>query len=217
MSVEPSVVARSGRQLARNERPDLERLVPADARDVLDVGCGLGLLGAALKRRGVTRVVGVELTPEAAREAREVLDEVLSVDVEAAELPFPDGSFDCLVYGDVLEHLVDPWRVLREHRRLVRPGGRVIVSVPNVGYWRVVADLARGRFEYAAYGTLDATHLRFFTGATLERLCEQAGLRVIRVETGLPPRSLSGLLDRLTHGRLAHLLVWRYVVVAEPA
>src|SRR3954466_2739730 len=102
------LVARSGSPPALNERPDLERLVPREARSVLDVGCGPGLLGAALKRRGVERVVGVELTPEAARRAAEVLDEVVVADVDVDELPFEDASFDCVIYGDVLEHLIDP-------------------------------------------------------------------------------------------------------------
>lgn len=210
----PALVARSGRQFVENDRSDLEALVPTDAKSVLDVGCGPGQLGAALKRRGVARVVGVELNPEAARAAGGVLDEVVSCDIETEELPFPDESFDCLVYGDVLEHLVDPWAVLQSHRRLVKPGGSVLVSIPNVAYWRVVLGLLRGRFEYASHGTLDATHLRFFTRAGIEQLCGQAGLDVVRVHTSLG-NGKSARLNRLAHGRLEHLLVWRYVVVAR--
>lgn len=210
-----ALVFRAGRQLAENDRPDLEALVPAEATAVLDVGCGPGRLGAALKRRGVARVVGVELTPEAAAAAAEVLDEVVTVDLDRAELPFPPGSFDCIVYGDVLEHLVDPWGVLRAHRPLLRTGGVVLVSIPNVAYWRVAADLLRGRFEYRGAGSLDATHLRFFTRRSIVALCEQAGLEVERVVTSVPPGTRSDLLNRVTGGRLEHLLVWRYVVVAR--
>ncbi len=210
------IVARSGRQLAENERGDLEVLVPAGAQAVLDVGCGLGQLGAALKRRGVQRVVGIELNPVSAAAAAEVLEEVLTCDVETTPLPFADQTFDCIVYGDVLEHLVDPWTVLREHRRLVKPGGRILVSAPNVAYWRVVVALLGGRWDYQRCGTLDATHLRFFTRSSLEALCEQAGFRVDRVHTYLPRRGKSYWLNRLTAGRLQHLLVWRYIVEARP-
>jgi methionine biosynthesis protein MetW len=213
IDVSPLIV-RSGRQFAENDRPDLEALVPSDARIVLDVGCATGHLGAALKRRGVERVVGIELNPEAAREAEAVLDEVVCGNVDADELPWPDESFDCVVYGDVLEHLVDPWQVLRAQYRLVKPGGCVLVSIPNVGYWRVVVGLLRGRFEYTPDGSLDATHLRFFTRASVEELCRQAGLELVEVETSLD-RGKSARLNRLTRGRLEHLLVWRYVVVAR--
>jgi methionine biosynthesis protein MetW len=210
-------VARSGSQFVENDRPDLANLVPVSASSVLDVGCGPGQLGAELKRRGVARVVGIELNPDAARVAAERLDQVLTLDVEFDELPFADGEFDCIVYGDVIEHLVDPWAMLRAHRRLAADGATVIVSTPNIGYWRVVVDLLRGRWEYRSYGTMDATHLRFFTRRSLVRLCEQAGLHVVRVHTSVPRNSKSGLLNRLTGGRLEHLLVWRYIVEATPA
>lgn len=182
---------------------------------MLDVGCGQGILGAALKRRGAERVVGIELNPVAAEVARGVLDDVLVCDVEQTELPFEHGSFDVLLYGDVLEHLVDPWAVLRAHRVLLRPGGRVIVSVPNIGYWEVIRDLLRGRWEYASHGTLDATHLRFFTRRGLEALIRGAGLEVESVVTSIPARGKAAWLNRLTRERFEHLLVWRYVVVAR--
>jgi predicted kinase len=117
----------------------------------------------------------------------------------------------------VVEHLIDPWAVLRAHRRFAADGATVIVSTPNIGYWRVIGDLLRGRWEYRSCGTMDATHLRFFTRRSLVQLCEQAGLRVVRVHTSVPRNSKSGLLSRLTGGRLEHLLVWRYVVEATPA
>src|SRR5688572_21810834 len=94
-------------------RPDVAALVPPGCRRVLEVGCGAGRLGEALRRRG-HHVTGIELVPAAAEEARRRLDRVVTADVEAGGLPFPPGSFDAVVFADVLEHLVDPWRVLRE-------------------------------------------------------------------------------------------------------
>lgn len=198
------------------ERPDLEELVPRDARSVLDVGCGSGSLGAALKRRGVDRVVGIESDPDAARLARDRLDEVLELDLERDALPLPDGLFDCIVYGDVIEHLVDPWRIVREQRRLVAPGGRIVVSTPNVAHWPIVLALLRGRWTYTRAGPMDVTHLRWFTRSSLEALLAQAGYRVLEDHSHLP-RGKARIADRLTRGRLRHLLVWRHVVVAVPA
>jgi SAM-dependent methyltransferase len=208
---------RSGSQFAVNERPDIEALVPPGTQALLDVGCGTGRLGASLKALGIPRVVGVELNPRAAEQARAALDEVVLADVERDELPFEDASFDCIVYGDVLEHLVDPWATLVRQRRLLAPAGAVIVSIPNVGHWRNVLNVARGRWEYAAFGPLDATHLRFFTWSGIEQLLDQAGYRVEQVTTPIAPGSKSWLLNRITRRRLEHLLVWRYVVLARPA
>lgn len=210
------LVARSGVQVATNDRPDLERLVPAGARRVLDVGCAYGALGHALKRRGVETVVGIELNPEAARRAAELIDTVIVCDVELKSPQFDEGWFDCIVYGDILEHLVDPWAVLRKHRRFLAPGGVALISIPNIGYWPVLRMLLRGQWRYTSSGTLDRTHLRFFTLSGIEELCRQAGLGIERVHTGLPRRSLSGRLNRITGGRFEHLLVWRYVVEARP-
>jgi 2-polyprenyl-3-methyl-5-hydroxy-6-metoxy-1,4-benzoquinol methylase len=211
------LTARSGSQFAVNERPDIEALVPRGTQALLDVGCGTGRLGASLKALGIPRVVGVELNPEAADHARAALDEVVVTDVERDDLPFEDGSFDCIVYGDVLEHLTDPWTTLSRQRRLLTPDGAAIVSIPNVAYWRNVLNLARGRWEYTESGMLDATHLRFFTWSTIEQLLDQAGYRVERVKTPIGRASKSRLLNRITGGRLEHLLVWRYVVLARPA
>jgi len=208
--------ARSGSQFAVNERPDIEALVPPQTRALLDVGCGTGRLGASLKALGIPRVVGVDLNPAAAEQARALLDEVVVADIERDELPFEDASFDCIVYGDVLEHLVDPWATLDKQRRYLDPAGSVIVSIPNVAHWRNVLDVVRGRWEYTPSGMLDATHLRFFTWSGIEQLLDQAGYRIEHVKTPIARGSKSALLNRITRRRLEHLLVWRYVVVARP-
>jgi SAM-dependent methyltransferase len=214
--VKQRLTARSGSQFAVNERPDIEELVPPHTQALLDVGCGTGRLGGSLKTLGIPRVVGVELNPRAAAEARAMLDEVVVADIEKDPLPFADGSFDCIVYGDILEHLVDPWTTLHSQRRLLTPAGAVVVSIPNVAYWRNVLGILRGRWEYTASGTLDATHLRFFTWAGIEQLLDQAGYRVERVKTPLVRGGKAWILNRITRGRLEHLLTWRYVVVARP-
>ena len=170
-----------------------------------------------MKALGIPRVVGVELNPEAAEQARVALDEVVVADVERDELPFEDASFDCIVYGDVLEHLTDPWTTLATQRRLLTSDGAAIVSIPNIAYWRNVLNLLRGRWDYTESGMLDATHLRFFTWSSIEQLLDQAGYRAERVKTPIARGSRSWLLNRITRRRLEHLLVWRYVVLARPA
>src|SRR5688572_27606678 len=107
-------------------------------RDVLDVGCANGYLGKVLKDRGCT-VVGVEIDAEAARDAKEVLDEVVVGSLEELDLAerFGPERFDVVVFGDVLEHLRDPLVTLRQARRVLRPSGHIVISLPNVAHGSV--------------------------------------------------------------------------------
>jgi SAM-dependent methyltransferase len=93
-----------------------------------------------------------------------------------------EERFDVIVFADVLEHLLDPVGTLHGYLRFLAPGGRVLVSVPNVAVWNVRAGLLLGRFQYTATGTLDRTHLRFFTRANLRRALGDAGLRVEQID-----------------------------------
>lgn len=160
------------------DRPELLALIPADARDVVDVGCGAGRLGRSLKARQPARVVGVERDPGAAAAARSHLDLVLEGDIESLEWPFPPASFDAVVCGDVLEHLRDPLAVVRRIRAWLRPSGTLVVSLPNVRHHSVVRGLLTGDWTYEPAGLLDHTHLRFFTRREIEKLLYRAGFAV---------------------------------------
>ena len=164
-------------------RPEIVGLVPAGARRVLDLGCSTGWLAAALKERGDVEVVGIEREPAYAAIAQEHCDRVVVADVEDIRAHPPDlGRFDCLVAADVLEHLVDPWRALEAYVRLLEPGCRAVVSLPNAAHWTTFAALARGTWPRRPEGIHDATHLRWFTLRDAVELCEGAGLRVEHVE-----------------------------------
>lgn len=159
-------------------RPEVAALVPLDARRVLDVGCGGGALGALLKRRPGVEVVGIETDPEAAAVARGRLDDVLVVDVEKLDcLPVLPRSFDCIVFADVLEHLVDPERVVARLLPYLSETGTVVASIPNVRHQDVLLDLlVNGRWRYQPAGILDATHLRFFTLYEIAAMFDRLGL-----------------------------------------
>lgn len=165
-------------------RPEVQELVPADARNILDLGCSIGALGGALKRRQTTSVVGVELSEGFAVEARARLDRVIIEDLEAfvrAPAP-PEAPFDCLVAADVLEHLVDPWSTLRHGVGMLAPGATVVVSLPNVFYWKsLTRAIVSRRWPRDDEGIFDRTHLRWFGTGDAYELLASAGLMSIKV------------------------------------
>jgi 2-polyprenyl-3-methyl-5-hydroxy-6-metoxy-1,4-benzoquinol methylase len=188
-------------------RPEVLGRVPSDARFVIDVGCASGALGRALKaaRPGV-QVRGIEPVAEQAARASLFLDDVYvgsADDTLPAHWPAPD----CVIFADVLEHLVDPWATVRRFRSIIPAGGTLVASIPNVANRLVLGGLWRHRWDYASHGILDRTHLRFFTRDTALEMFEQADFsirRVGRVMEGLGQKPLGrfvrGLIDR-EHGR----------------
>jgi SAM-dependent methyltransferase len=162
-------------------RPELRALVPAAARRVLDVGCGSGGLGAALKRERGCEVVGLEGFPEAAQRARERLDDALCVDLDALDAT-PPGRFDAIVFGDVLEHLRDPARLIGTLLPSLADDGVLVCSIPNVKHWTVLYPLLVGdRWTYEEHGLLDRTHVHFFTAREAARMLDALGLEIAQL------------------------------------
>lgn len=171
-------------------------LLPAGGR-VLDVGCASGGLLALLRPRA-GHLAGLELSATAARAAAQIADEVVCGALEDPGLPFQAGSYDLVVLADVLEHLSDPAAGLARAVAWCRPGGAVLVSVPNVAHWHARLTLLRGRWPQAASGTFDASHLRWFTFDSLRALLEGAGLVGVELHPIVP-----ALRNHLPSERLA--------------
>jgi 2-polyprenyl-3-methyl-5-hydroxy-6-metoxy-1,4-benzoquinol methylase len=145
---------------------------------------------------------------------------VLIGDVEAMELPFPAGSFDVVLAGDVIEHLRDPGRFLTRIRPLIRPGGRLVLTTPNVANWAVRLGLLAGRWRYTDRGILDRTHTHFFTKKTLEETLDRAGYRIVEFDVTAPvPKARVPRVERAAHavaGLRPSLLAYQFVVAATP-
>lgn len=169
-----------------HERPELVALVPHGVGRVLDVGCGSGALGAAIRReRPGCTVTGIEWFEDALERARTRLDETWRIDLNAFEdLPAGHGAFDAIVCGDVLEHLLDPERVLGVLRPYLAPDGRLVISIPNVRHWSVLFPLlVHDRWEYTDAGLLDRTHVHLFTVTEMALMLDRAGYAVAGVDS----------------------------------
>jgi 2-polyprenyl-3-methyl-5-hydroxy-6-metoxy-1,4-benzoquinol methylase len=202
-------------------RTEIEPHLPARVTRMLDLGCGEGATTAFVKaKRDVQWAGGIEIMPDAGRAAEAVCDRVWVGNIETMR---PDdeiapGSLDLILCLDVLEHLADPWSVVQRLSPLLAPGGRLIVSVPNIRNWKFIWRLlTRADFNYTKAGLLDRTHLRFFVRHTAAALATSGGLTLVAAVNAHPwPISDGrGILSKLTFGRLDDLMIKQFMVVAE--
>jgi SAM-dependent methyltransferase len=166
-----------------NAHSVLHRLVceaGGTSMSILEVGCSAGYVGATFVAKG-HRVTGVEPDPAAAEAARNVLQEVHCEGIAEFLQRAPTGQYDAILFGDVLEHLPDPAETLRRCTPLLAPGGVVAISLPCGTHGSIRAMLLEGRWDYADYGLLDRTHLRFFSRTGVQELFAAAGMQITRM------------------------------------
>lgn len=159
---------------------------------ILDIGCSRGLMLERFRRYAGVEFVAIELDPEMIELAR-----ARGIDAEphqinvledgqiAARLPYADASFDVVLAAEIIEHIVDTQSFLAEIHRVLRPGGVVFLSTPNILWWKYRLDLLAGRYldmlDYRLRFGDDFGHVRAFTPALLRELVEEAGFAEIRL------------------------------------
>lgn len=201
-----------------NVRRDILPLLGGPYGKALEIGCGAGGTLRHLRDTGLCAWVGGVEPTAAADEAAGHLDQTWHAPVEdllaAGALP----QADLILCLDVLEHLVNPWQVLRQLAALLPPGGTLIASIPNIRHYKVSLPLVlEGRWEYQDSGIMDSTHLRFFTRASAQALFAQAGLVVadLRGNANLKPWKNKWILNKLSGGRLEDLYTVQFLIRAQ--
>ena len=151
-------------------RKEIVDVVPMEAKKILDVGCGAGATGLELINRQSCQMHGIELNATVASLANNYYESVKVCNVEAADFSYPEEFFDAIIFGDVLEHLVNPWQVIQKLAQYLKPSGSIVCSIPNISHAEALFPLLAGKWDYADAGILDRTHLRFFTPNTVHSL-----------------------------------------------
>ncbi len=213
-SESPRTVAESPYQSKQSDVHSSHSLIlrlagQGSGRRLLDVGAAHGYLAAALQAQGF-QVTGIEAIPVLAEEAAKHCDEFFLMDLDGPPRAFAK-PFDLIVFGDVLEHLKDPLRVLRDFAGSLKDDGKIIISLPNVANFYVRLNLLLGRFDYQDRGIMDRTHLHFYTRKTFRAFLHEAGLEIDTLTaTPVPlplvvPEHFQGALFRAVHGFNARL------------
>ena len=167
-----------------NANQSLYENVPAGLERVLEFGCSGGALGKQYKQLNPNTIWhGVDIFEPAVKLAQSRIDKAWSLDAntfrpsDLSGVNHAEASYDAIIYGDVIEHLIDPVKSLPAQLKCLKPNGVVVACIPNIQHWSVVKKLLSGHWDYQAHGILDNTHLRFFTRNSIGKLLEQLDLR----------------------------------------
>lgn len=199
-------------------RPEMLQFIPPGIKRMLDVGCSKGNFSELVKANMEVECWGIELNPEAAEEARMKLDKVIVGDVTETIESLDIKIFDCIVFNDILEHLLDPWSILNKAKKLLKDDGVIIASIPNfleiLNLYNVVI---RQEWDYTDMGILDRTHLRFYTRKSMVKLFEDCGYIVERIQGINPNQGWKWKLFNIaTFGLFKDSRYLQFVTIAKP-
>ncbi len=210
-----------------NQWLHLFEYVPKQSR-VLDVGCSSGNFGDVLINEKHCEVIGIDIDEPDIELAQTKLTAAKVRNIERDDIS-ELGTFDVIIFADVLEHLLDPIAALHKVKKQLRPNGRIVFSIPNMGHISVRLLLLKGFFEYISIGVLDRTHLHYYDEQEVQHLFAEAKLEIKEVHphTWTYPKSKIseelynmglGIIDDKFYKTLddTKAQVWQFVGYATP-
>ncbi len=154
-------------------------------KSVLELGPATGYLTKHLKEKLCCSVHCIERSEKMAHEAEKYCEKMIVADIDLIQLEdqFSENTYDYIIIADVLEHLREDEKTLISCRRLLKSGGKCIISVPNIGHASIIGGLLKGRFDYTKEGLLDRTHVHFYTKKSITSLLEKCGFSIAKIDT----------------------------------
>jgi 2-polyprenyl-3-methyl-5-hydroxy-6-metoxy-1,4-benzoquinol methylase len=201
-----------------NPRKEMLKYIPQGTKTTLEFGCGNGNFSELIKNEYHAECWGVEMHPHYAKKASEKLDNVINAEAHQVLNQIPENYFDCIIFNDVLEHLKDPYSLLREVKSKLNKYGVVVASIPNVRFWsNLKALVIDGMWDYKDTGILDKTHLRFFTYNSLIKIFRQLDYNIVAIEGLHPTHSTTfKILNTLLFNKLKDARYRQFACVIKP-
>lgn len=201
-------------KVSRGRKDAIMRFINNQARFILDIGCGRGILGEAIKRKKGVVVHGVDVSSIAIEEAKTKIDKAFCVDIEKDLKDWPsevkNKKYDVIIISEVLEHLFYPEKLLRNIKELFHHKTKIVVTVPNILFWKNRLSLLFGHFDYKKEGLMDRGHIHFFTWKSLQSLLWQTGYHIISKNNFIPTRGTK-LFGKLFPG----LFSYQFILLAS--
>lgn len=204
-----------------NIRTPLLELIPLENRDgtILEIGAGAGDTLIYAKENGYAKnIYGIELVEiEKSNQISDKFEQFDIGNIEIMEFNYSNEQFDVIIMGDVLEHLVDPYLIVRKLKQYLKPDGVFIASIPNVRNLKTFRNIfLRGTFKYDDEGIFDRTHLRFFTKKNIIELFEDNGYKMQNIKSNLEFKGGSvAFKNKITFGIFEEFLSKQYFIVAK--
>lgn len=201
-----------------NPRKEMFKYIPADVKFCLKFGCGSGNFSESIKNAYNAECWGVEIEVQSANKAADKLHRVINADVFQSLDEIPESYFDCIIFNDVLEHIVDPYSLLKSIKSKLKKQGVVVASIPNVRFWNNLRALAiHGQWDYKEAGILDKTHLRFFTYKSIIKMFNKLDYDIITI-VGLNPTQNTKfkIFNALFFNKLSDARYHQFACVVRP-
>ncbi len=197
-------------------REDIIDLVPNKKENIiLEIGCGDG--GTLFKLKSshkASQIVGVEINEEIVKNSKFKLDKIIINDIETIELPFEFKSFDIIILGDVIEHLINPWKLLDKLAHYLKDDGCFICSIPNIRSWKTIKNLVLGEWKYENSGLMDFGHLRYFCLNDIIKMFTNIGFQIEIIIKKVPTK-FRYYITKCLVGGIHELFITQYLFLAK--